>query len=210
MLSLLSMTKGILLVVLLAVGCRNGSSSNSKSQITPKEKLILTEKLAHVYDTDQKCRESVAETIDKYGDNSIQIRNLKVKMNEVDSLNLLTVKSIVKKYGWLDAKTVGDKANSALFLVVQHAPLKERLYFLSIMEEAAKRGGILKKDMALLADRNALDQGKKQIYGTQLWFDNNTKRYYAFPIENEEKVDERRAEVGLSSMASYLSQWNIK
>lgn len=200
-----------LLIVILSIGCSNINSVNSNySQITQKDSLVLSQKLLNIYESDQKYRRLVASTIEKYGVNSLQIQDLSEKINSVDSINLLRVKSIIKRYGWIDAKTFGDKANAALFLVIQHAPLEERLHFLPIMKAAAEKGTILKKDLALLEDRNLLDQGKKQIYGTQLGFDNNTKRYYAFPIENEKKVDERRAEIGLSSMASYLSQWNIK
>jgi hypothetical protein len=65
------------------------------------------------------------------------------------------------------------------------------------------------KDLALLEDRTALNQGKKQIYGSQLGRDDKTKKYYLLPLEDPGNVDKRRAKMGLIPIAEYLRQWGI-
>jgi len=55
-----------------------------------------------------------------------------------------------------------------------------------------------------------MSEGKKQIYGTQLRTDDVTKELKLWPIENEEEVDQRRAAVGLMSMAEYLKAFGLK
>ena len=47
-------------------------------------------------------------------------------------------------------------------------------------------------------------EGKKQIYGTQLTWNEKTRRYELYPIEDEEQVDLLRASVGLQPIAEYL------
>lgn len=131
-------------------------------------------------------------------------------MSFTDSLNILVVKDIISKYGWISSKIVGEKANSALFLAIQHSSDADREYFLPLMRLAVKNNAASTKDLALLEDRVAINDGRKQIYGTQIGFDDKTNKYYVLPIDNPKKVDERRANVGLPSMASYLSQWNLK
>jgi hypothetical protein len=48
--------------------------------------------------------------------------------------------------------------------------------------------------LALLEDRIALDEGKKQKYGTQVKRSSNG-RYHVEPIEDERNVDKRRTEM---------------
>lgn len=64
-------------------------------------------------------------------------------------------------------------------------------------------------DVALLEDRLALRQGKKQIYGSQVSLDNQSGKYYVENLQDPENVDKRRAAVGLPPLAEYLKQWGI-
>jgi hypothetical protein len=63
--------------------------------------------------------------------------------------------------------------------------------------------------IAILADRTALRQGKKQIYGTQVARIPQTHSYYVLPIEDPTNVDKRRAELKLQPLAEYVSHWKI-
>jgi len=46
------------------------------------------------------------------------------------------------------------------------------------MREAKKNGKAEGRDLALLEDRIAIGQGRRQIYGSQIGNDNDTKLYY--------------------------------
>ena len=194
--------------------CTASFEKQTADQVIPipnvSEQKELTILLNDIYDKDQKVRQSVYSTIEKYGLKSPQIKELAKRMDIVDSTNLVTVKAIIAKYGWLSSNIVGKKGNSALFLVVQHSPEKDQKHFLPIMRQAVQNNAADKQDLALLEDRVATDQGKKQFYGTQIGFNEKTKKYYVFPIDNPKDVDERRAKLGMIPMAAYLSQWQIK
>lgn len=43
----------------------------------------------------------------------------------------------------------------------------------------------------------ALGEGRKQTYGSQIGFDESTNKYYVLPLEDPDRVDQRRASVGL-------------
>ena len=52
--------------------------------------------------------------------------------------------------------------------------------------------------------------GNRQIYGSQIGRDPETGEYYVSPLEDPENVDARRAEVGLSPLQDYVSNWDLE
>jgi hypothetical protein len=92
------------------------------------------------------------------------MKNYQNIIKEKDSINLVEVKTILKTYGWLGRDIVGLFANAALFLVIQHAdPLTQKTY-LPMMRKAVTKGNARGADPALLEDRVALNEGRKQRY----------------------------------------------
>lgn len=177
--------------------------------LTDAKRRELKDILIKIYDDDQEYRSQAMLAINQYGIRSERVRDLAKKINNVDSINIPIVKSIIKKYGWLGSKDIGKKANSALYLVVQHTEKEDRAFFLPIMRNAAKSNSASKKDLANLEDRVALDQGGQQIYGTQLRLNEKTKKYYLFPLKDPENVDLRRSKMGMIPIREYLRQWQI-
>lgn len=96
-----------------------------------------------------------------------------------------------------------------MFLVIQHADRTAREQYRPMMAEAVKNKSASPVDFALLEDRLALDQGKKQRYGSQIGFDEQKKRYYVLPIEDPDHVDDRRRKMGLDSMKIHVAKWGI-
>lgn len=131
-------------------------------------------------------------------------------MRKQDEANLKLVTNILDKFGWLGEDMVGARGNSALFLVIQHSDQKTQEKYLPIMREAVKKGNADPGSLALLEDRVALAQGKKQIYGSQLTMDPETGKYVLSPIEDEINVNKRRAEVGLQPIEEYVKYWGIE
>jgi len=162
-----------------------------------------------IYIEDQKYRKQIAEIEKKYGWDSKEMQDHWKIINEKDSINLIKVKSILDQYGWLGADIVGGQGNSTLFLVIQHSDLATQEKYLPMMREAVKNSKAQGSSLALLEDRVALRQGKKQIYGSQIGRDPETQEYYVSPLEDPDNVDKRRAEVGLGPLADYISRWQI-
>jgi len=130
-------------------------------------------------------------------------------MSKSDSINLIKVEAVLNKYGWVGPEVVGSKGNATLFLVIQHADSLTRDKYLPTMRAAVKNGKAQASQLALMEDRSALEHGKKQIYGSQIAYDNKTGKYHISPIEDEPNVDKRRAEVGLDPLEEYAKQWSI-
>ena len=179
-----------------------------------KAEASLNKPLVYELDTilieDQKYRMQIEEVQKKYGWDSKEIKELWKIANEKDSINLIKVKAILNKYGWLGPDVIGNEGNSTLFLVIQHSNLKTQEKYLPMMREAVKNGKAMGSSLALLEDRVAIGEGKKQIYGSQIGMDQKTHTYFVLPLEDPDNVDKRRAVVGLHPLAEYVSHWQIK
>jgi hypothetical protein len=182
--------------------------NRDKLEAKPNKPLAAT--LDSIFDEDQKYRQQIAGIEKKYGLESKEMKGTWKIINEKDSINLIKVKAILDRYGWLGADIIGGKGNIALFFVIQHADQATQEKYLPMMREAVKNGKAPGSALALLEDRLALKHGKRQTYGSQLDRDPKTQIYYVSPLEDPDNVDKRRAEVGLGPLSDYLSHWQIK
>ncbi len=168
----------------------------------------LAARLDTIYKADQYDRKLLAATEKQYGADSKEVKQLWANIHYNDSMNLIQVKQILDTRGWLGPEIVHSGSNT-LFLVIQHSDLNTQLQYLPLMRAAAKNGKLPPGSLAMLEDRVLLGLNKKQIYGTQIRRDPvNGKRYVA-PLLDPEKVDERRAEVGLGPLSDYVSNWDL-
>jgi hypothetical protein len=163
-----------------------------------------------VFQEDQLSRQQHIVIENKYGRQSQEIKSFNKLLRAKDSLNLIRVKKILDERGWLGEDIIGHYGNLALFLVIQHSNLKTQEKYLPMMREAVKKGNASPGNLALLEDRVALRQGKRQIYGSQLERDEVTGESYVLPLEDPDNVDKRRSGVGLEKLQDYLSNFGIK
>jgi len=147
--------------------------------------------------------------IKKYGYDSKERKSLSADIEKKDSIDLIKTENILDKYGWLGPDQVGDMGTITEFLVIQHADQPVHEKYLPIMRQAVKEGKAHQEDLALLEDRTALEEGKKQIYGSQVGLDVKTNKYYIRPIEDEPNVNKRRASVGLAPLENYAKFFGI-
>jgi hypothetical protein len=182
---------------------------NNKEETYKGLNRQLAQQLDSILDEDQNWRLQIEVIEKKFGGNSKQMDSLWRIISDKDKSNLKLVTAIIDKHGWLGPDSIGDNGSSALFLVIQHSDLKTQQKYLPLMREAVKNKNAAATSLALLEDRVALGEGRKQIYGSQISIDNNGK-YYVRELEDPDNVDKRRAEVGLGSLAEYVSHWNIK
>lgn len=166
--------------------------------------------LDSIYTEDQQYRQQLDDIETKYGVDSKEMKEHWKIISEKDSINLIKVKAILDQYGWVGADVVGSQGNSTLFLVIQHSDQATQEKYLPMMREAVKNGKAQASSLALLEDRVALGQGKRQVYGSQIGRDAETKKYFVLPLEDPENVDKKRAEVGLEPLADYVGYWEIK
>jgi len=111
--------------------------------------------------------------------------------------NAHALDKIVTTHGWPTITKVGIEGTRLAWLVAQHAictPDLQRKFFKQL-SEADEKGDAAKKQVALLSDRIRFNEGKPQIYGTVL--DWNEQGEFTCELENPENINELRKSVGL-------------
>jgi hypothetical protein len=170
----------------------------------------LKAELLQILEDDQAGRQKIEDVQKKYGYQSKEMTELWKSISLQDSIDLVKVKAILDKQGWVGPDKVGGEASQALFLVIQHSDLATQQKYLPMMREAVKNKKASGSELALLEDRIALREGRKQTYGSQIGFDKDSGKTYVSPLEDPDNVDKRRASVGLGPLADYVRHWNME
>ncbi len=181
--------------------------NKAKAEVNYNQPLV--HQLDSIYVDDQKYRQMIGGIEKKFGWESPEMKDLWKIISKKDSIDLIQVTKILDQYGWLGPDVIGGQGNVTLFLVIQHSDQKTQEKYLPMMRSAVKNGKAQGSNLALLEDRIALAQGKKQIYGSQIHKDNKTGKYFVAPIEDEANVNKRRVKVGLGPLEEYARQWDI-
>lgn len=188
---------------------------NNKVYTTPTEYSSVREHLEALYDADQGIRNEWTAIEKQYKPESTEYKEFIKKWVLTDKENLFQVQQILDKNGWLGKDDVGIKANSALFLVIQHAELDIQKKYLPMMIQAVKDKKANGQDLALLEDRIAMREKRKQVYGSQTLSIDGSE-YVLWPIEDIDQVDKRRKAVGLKqTLEEYMelvtgNKWSLK
>jgi hypothetical protein len=169
----------------------------------------LQKELEAIYEEDQYIRSKFSDSVAKYGYQHPEVIRIGYQMYFQDSMDQEKVTKILDERGWIGTDLVGKKANEALFLVIQHADLKTQEKYLPLMKDAVKKGNASASGLALLEDRVAIREGRKQIYGSQVGTNTKTNQNYVQPLEDPDNVDKRRATMDLQPISSYLLYFNI-
>lgn len=150
-----------------------------------------------------KKRQILSEVLES--DQRIRKSNEPIKYAKEDHRNQELVISIIEKCGMPTLKEVNQRQMDAIWLGLQHSTEEKirKKYFPQI-EKAVKNGDLSKGQYALMKDRILMDEGKPQIYGSQI---KNGKLY---KVENPATVNKRRKEMGLEPIEDYLKNFNIQ
>lgn len=109
---------------------------------------------------------------------------------------------LLDKYGWPTATEVTEYAAAGAALIINHSTYELRSKYFPMLEDAFKKGEAQALRYAKMRDRLLVEEGKEQLYGTQIKLE-NTKRE-PFPIQDPQNVDVRRADIGLGPLSPYL------
>ena len=124
-------------------------------------------------------------------------------MRAVHERNADRLAAIIAEHGWPGPALVGDEAADAAWLVVQHAISRPAL-MRSALELLRDADVVPPWQVAMLDDRIRVFEGRKQRFGTEFDWDDagdmNPK-----PIEDPDKVDRYRTEVGLPPLAQAIA-----
>ncbi len=176
-------------------------SSNFRKELLPT--------LDSIYTNDQTVRIRFMELV-KSKAPKVQIDSSENIMRQSDKLNLIKVNKIIADYGWLGPQDVGINGSQALFLVIQHADLATQQKYLPLIQKAEKDGKTLSSNLAILEDRVAMREGKKQIYGSQGFIDKATGKSYIYPVIDVDNLDKRRLSMSMPLMKDYVPNWDLE
>lgn len=197
-------------LIILFTCCKQHSSKDLSDVQTPPDLQSIGKMLDSIHVQDQKYRAELNGISQEFGWNSKEMMEQWDKINVIDASNLRIVEEILNKHGWLSKEEIGETANSTLFLVIQHADQLTQEKYLPMMRNAVKDGKANSKSLALLEDRVSLGKGELQVYGSQIGTNHVTGELYVLPLIDPDKVNERRAEVGLGKIEDYISNWDLE
>lgn len=133
------------------------------------------------------------------------------EMKQVDTDNTAWLKQVVVEHGWIDSRRFGVKAADAAFLLVQHSgDLPLMLAALPEIEKDVKAGRLNAENFAFLFDRLQIMQGGQQRYGTQIIKDDEQGDWVVSRLEDPDRVDELRKEIGLEPLQDYIARFGHK
>jgi hypothetical protein len=160
----------------------------------------LSDELLQTDEHDQSVRSELA------ADGSL-FEGYHPRMEAVHRRNAARLRAILDEIGWPTERLVGSDGAHAAWRIAQHAigePDFQRLA-LRLLQAAAGGGEVPAWQPAMLEDRIRMFEGRPQLYGTQLEPDAEG-RPRPYPIEDPERLEERRRAVGLEPLAERLAQ----
>ncbi len=203
------------------------SCKTEKAVVTTSEEdkinVELKKELEGILQRDQGIREVVngnlsgerkAELLKKMElrEKDIEGNKLYSVLREIDSINLIKVERIIKDNGYPGKALVGEPANKAVFYVIQHSNKIDQ--YLPLIRKAAEDGEIANTSLAMMEDRNLMDKGLEQIYGTQIKGKANKEGewiFFLWPVKDPENIDSLRKSAGFdSSIGEYLEAMEVE
>ena len=123
------------------------------------------------------------------------------RMAAVHDANAARLRTIIATHGWPAESLVGVDGANAAHRIAQHS-INHPGFMREcrrLLDEASTKGEAPRWQFAYIDDRIRVFEGLKQRYGTQ--WRGGVNGLEPYPIEDPDHVDERRAELGLPSLA---------
>ena len=170
----------------------------------------IDQRLAQVWTNEQSIRQQMvaltkAVTTDGRTDLIDSLISLSEEVERIDAKNIAIVDSILQQ--GLPSK-LSDDSYKTIWIVIDHSSLEKQEQYLPLIEQMAHDGKVGLDEYAILYDRVAMKQNRKQRYGSQTvqFGKMEAMQLYVWPVENPAQLDSLRATVGLSHFAEYLQQ----
>lgn len=126
------------------------------------------------------------------------------KLHKTYDENIAKLCQLIKTHGWPTSDVVDKDGVFATFHILKNAGTYEiQRDLLPVIIAAIKKDPLQKREFAGLYDRLRVSAGMKQLFGTQAVSMGGFLVLY--PIEDEGRLDARRAEYGLPSIDQYMN-----
>ncbi len=174
--------------------------------------LGFTLVLISAYGQNKKFNLSLSKQIDslaKEDQSALTIQNSEnaaAHFQKVIRSNFPLVKKIADKHGFPSYDLVGKESSNNYWMLVQHSdfdlPFQKKI--LKLMKLEVDKKNASGQNYAYLIDRININEGKPQIYGTQVNMGENGTKIK--PCSDTLNLDKRRLSVGLKPIKDYLKQ----
>lgn len=169
--------------------------------------LEMKDNLKKMYKEDQDIQNLLITSIqEKKGEKKIDSIDRRIK--EIFKENYKVVKDYFKNYGFPGIKQNNKFTSFAFWIIVQHCD--HDLYFqksvLKEMKRKIKTKDINFENYAYLYDRVKKAEGKKQLYGTQVFRD-SSGNYKIYDTDDLKNLNKRRLSIGLETTEKYLESF---
>lgn len=175
-------------VIIVLFSCQTGPKKDDQIVVLNQQ---FIDTLAIMAQLDQDIRKE-PESEDKF-----------YRIDIVDSTNTATLKDLIAKYGFPSWKLVGKQGAFNAWLIAQHSDKQFLAWYLKQYRKAVENNDADKSCLALMEDRNRTNEGRPQLYGSQLIGQE------FFPIGNPKELDLRRESMGLCPIKDYTKNFGL-
>ena len=181
---------------------------NNKESYEKDLNPVLVKRIDSMAAVDQKYRVALRSHSNDSG--KLQIKELKTKIKEIDSLNYIELEKIVSQFGFLTKKQLGNRASNNFWLLIQHQDkhINFQNHMLKLMAPLLDSNLVYKSNFAYLYDRVQINNDSLQLFGTQLRLNSDSTSYETFDVFNIDSLDERRKSYNLSPISQYIKRMN--
>lgn len=182
-----------------------------------KINIVLKKQLDSVMIKDQLYRDTLSLLMDPLKSDSVAktLSLTKQQANghywalqrHLDSLNLVFVEDVIKKHGYPGKTVVDTPANEAAWYIIQHSSKIHQ--YIDVIKKAAENKELSFRLYAMMLDRDLMNQGKEQVYGSQVTcriIKRGKNECFVWPIADAAKVNERRKKAGFNSTVEENAQ----
>lgn len=195
------MKKIIALLLLTSIGC------NSYQKVSSKERINIISELNYIASLDQKYSGLPPEKLlNKYG-NEIAWSIFKKERDSVNLDNQKKVKSLYNKYGYLGFDKIGEENSYKFWLPIQHADndVDFQKVILKDLKKEVKKKNAHKNSYALLTDRVSINTGEKQLFGTQVSYNEYGQAIPKNGLIDSINIEKLRREYDLPTFKDYYN-----
>lgn len=193
-------------------GNTNTGNNNSDKPETPRP----PQEVIDSYITDLEAMAGSARQIEAQINNS---RNnpgseeaeydLFLQQEKTDSVNMVRLAKMLDEHGWIARSVYGNKTSDQALAILNKGSSNHHVYYFSMLSKSFANGEVKPSGFAEIYDKAMVAQGRNQLYGTQLSFNEADGTNYVHPMDDEANVDKRRRMVGLEPMTAYWEKFGI-
>lgn len=139
-----------------------------------------------------------------------EMKNLMDEWKTVGDSDKILLKTLFKDHGFLGYNEVGEQSSHNFLQMVQRMDIDSTFQqeVLMVMRKQIEKINASPIEFAYLTDRVNLNQGKPQVYGTQLKINEKGTSYEPKTVIDPENLNKRRAEIGLGTIEEAVSIMN--